>query len=481
MATRAKKGRPPARRRAPETPPEEDTGGVLGPRALLPWVIGVGLAFAALVAIDQFALHIPVLTTFDDNPPLSPLYAFWMPELNASAVLFLVSALAFGALVPRLLAKRTSDTWFGVALLAFSIALPLALFLARENAGRLGSQFLIYRGEEYFDDALGVRDLAGFLRGYTTLAPQLSLHGRVHPPGFAALLVVVSRLVGPSPFAAGVAVLLIFSAGIVLAWRAAVAIGLDRRAARIAALLLLAAPSLLDFACTSMDAVFFTAACLALLGAFRALAEAGRWWHAALAGAAFYLAAFCSFSALPLGLFVVVYAVARWWDRPNARVAWQLGGMLAGFALAYVAFRLATGFDLWESFVVARGLHYQIMGSVIGRSVGSVYVLATFGNISAWLIGAGLAVVPLFARSAVRGFAAGQTRPLFVATAVTSAVMCAGGIYTMETERILMFAVPWLAMSAAGALKPSDSAVTLAVGAGWVQAIAMEVMLFTLW
>jgi hypothetical protein len=60
--------------------------------------------------------------------------------------------------------------------------------------------------------------------------------------------------------------------------------------------------------------------------------------------------------------------------------------------------------------------------------------------------------------------------------------MCAGGLYTMETERILMFAMPWLAVSAAAATTTlSDSAVVLLIGVGWAQAFAMEAFLFTLW
>ncbi len=45
-----------------------------------------------------------------------------------------------------------------------------------------------------------------------------------------------------------------------------------------------------------------------------------------------------------------------------------------------------------------------------------------------------------------------------------------------------MFAVPWLAVSAAAATTTlSDSAVVLLIGAGWAQAFAMEGFLFTLW
>jgi len=457
----------------PETPPQ------LEARSCVPWVAGVCLAFGAFVAIDQLVLRTAVLTTFEGHLPVSPLYAFWMPECRVAAVFFVVLALATSALLPRLLDHRTSDVWFGTALFALALSLPFALFLIREGSVMLGSQFLIYRGEEYFDDARRILDLPEFIRHYTEVAPQLSLHGRVHPPGFASLLFLIGQVAGPSPLAAGVAVLLIFAVGIVLAWRA-FALVVGRRPARIATLLLLAVPSLLDFACTSMDAVFFTAACLVLFASFASVSARGRWWHAALAGVAFYLAMLCSFSAVPLGLFVLLYGIATWLPRRGPHIPLQLGLVLASFVVMYVLFRLATGFDLWESFEVARRQHYQIMGTVIGRSVSSVYVQTTFGNVSALLIGTGLAVVPLFGRSLIRAWRASESRALVVATTVTLAVLCAGGLYTMETERIFMFAMPWLALSAA-TVRLSNTAARLMLSIGWAQAFAMEALLFTLW
>jgi len=447
-------------------------------RQLVPYVVAVGVAFAAFVAFDHFVLRTAILTPFEGRPPLSPLYAFWMPLCRPAAVLFPVVALAVSALVPRLLSERTSAARFGMMLLGLALALPLALFVVRDAVSALGSQFLIYRGEEYFDDARRIVDLGGFIRHYPELAPVLSLHGRVHPPGFACFLYVTGLVAGPSPLAAGIAVLLAFAGGVLLAWRA-FAVVLDRRGARVAALLLLAVPSLLDFACTSMDAVFFTVACLVILVAFRSLSDTGRWWHAALAGPASYLAMFCSFSAIPLGLFVLAYGAGAWWRERSSRTPVQLGTIAVSFIATYLIVRLATGFDLWESFTVARQQHYEIMKAVTGTDVRAIYVPVTFGNCAAVLIGSGLALVPPVVRSA--GSASGRNRWLALTAIVTLGVLCAAGVYTMETERILMFAMPWLALAAVAGDELSDSAVRLMLGVGWAQAFAMEALLFTLW
>jgi hypothetical protein len=448
-------------------------------RGLLPWLLGTAVVFVALIALDRGVLHTGVLTPFRGLEPLSPLYAFWAPAFRAGAVIFVLLALSRVFLVPRLIGPRVTTMGFAAGLMIMSLALPLALFLVRDEPVALGSQFLIYPGEEYFDDARRIVDLKAFIRHHTELAPQLSLHGRTHPPGFAAFLSIVGRIAGPSPLAAGVAVLLVFGAGTLLAWRAFTLV-LDRRAARIAALLLLAAPSLLDFACTSMDAVFFAAACLVLLCLFRSLSDSGRWWHGVLTGLALYVAMFCSFSAAPLGLFVVLYGALLWRERRSWQVPLHLSIAFVSFVAAYAAVRYGAGFDLWESFQVARVQNDEIMGPLIGRGA-AAYIPTTVGNFSAFLVGTGLAIVPLFARVGSRALKDPGSRSLFLATSATLAVICAGGLYTMETERILMFAMPWMAVSAVAAGPLSDSAVVLMMGAGWVQAFAMEMFLFTLW
>ena len=67
------------------------------------------------------------------------------------------------------------------------------------------------------------------------------------------------------------------------------------------------------------------------------------------------------------------------------------------------------------------------------------------------------------------------------ATVPVLAIMAIGGIYFMETERVLLFAMPWLAAIAMsrGTLEPRSLRVLMA--AGCAQALLMEIFLFTLW
>ena len=67
------------------------------------------------------------------------------------------------------------------------------------------------------------------------------------------------------------------------------------------------------------------------------------------------------------------------------------------------------------------------------------------------------------------------------AAVATLAVMALGGIYFMETERIWIFAVPWLAAAAVapGPIDERSLRVLFVVGA--LQALVMESLFLTLW
>jgi len=458
----------------------------LSVRSVVVVTLLTAVVLGGLWATDLLLLDTGVLTTFRGQQAASPVYAFWRPLLRPAGALFVVACVVLGCWTPRLLETGRTPKWLFLTVLATaSLLLPFTLFLVRAPAARLGGQFQIYRGEEYFEDAMGIRDLGGFLARYTELTPQLSTHGRTHPPGNAAYLYLTSRVFGRSfgrsTLAAGVSVLICFAAGMFFAYCGLATVLEDSRA-RLAALLALASPSVLDFACTSMDAVFFSAAALALWPGLKAFAERRFAHHSWLAGAALFLAMLFSFTALPVGFFLLVFALAQIRTLGWREVLLRLLAVLLGFLGSAVLFAWLTGFEIWECFFVARQEHFTQMTRFIGQPPREVYAYVAFGNTAGFLIGAGLAVVPIFGLrvfSAVRGR---ERSPLLIASVATLIVLCAGGIYTMEVERIWIFMVPLLAGAAlTGKQVPDAKTVPLVLAVGWLQALVMEVLLFTLW
>jgi hypothetical protein len=195
-------------------------------------------------------------------------------------------------------------------------------------------------------------------------------------------------------------------------------------------------------------------------------------------GLALFAAAMASFSALPVGLAIALYGFASW-RRLGARVLGQLAVISACFLAAGAALAALTGFSLWECFETARFQNVAFMTRVIGRDPSELYGRIAFGNLVAFALGAGVGLVAAVARAlpaAVR-----KADPWTLAALGALAVMVLGGFYTLETERIWLFAVPWIALLAVSQRSFGCGELRLLLAAGWAQGLAMELVLFTLW
>jgi hypothetical protein len=119
------------------------------------------------------------------------------------------------------------------------------------------------------------------------------------------------------------------------------------------------------------------------------------------------------------------------------------------------------------------------MGRIVRGTPRATWFFRSYGNITATLIGAGIGLVAaVLAR--LRARRAGADSWTIVAL-VSLVVMTFGQIYYMETERIWLFVLPWLACVAVGGGIFDDRSLSRLVAVGWIQALAMEVVLFTFW
>lgn len=454
---------------------------------------------AGLWALDRYVFHLSVLTKFRGASAASPLYAFWNPILRPEALAFVLLALAFAWLAPLLAdPARAARPTFVASLFVAGVALPLALFLVRQDLGELGAPFRTYANEEFWYDALKVprmQDASGrsgvsvFLRHYVEAMPRLSLHGQHFPPGHALFLHASNTLFGAQLVTAALAVLAAAALGLVAAYLALREL-CDEHAARQGALLLAALPPFLDFACTSMDAVFFLWAALALWTALRSLRTNASVVAALVAGATLGFAALSSFAVLPLGLLVLVYALflAARRERARSAMARQLAAIGAGFALFLAAFWLATGFAWWDCVLHARESGLVLMTKVLKSPPSSRWAELSYGNFAAYLIALGPGVVALLlARCAQRGAGNDPNRASRPRDAWTPAVlltllaMTLGGLFFMETERIWLFTLPWIVATAGAAGATRASGLRTAAALSLAAAVASELCLFTLW
>jgi hypothetical protein len=184
---------------------------------------------------------------------------------------------------------------------------------------------------------------------------------------------------------------------------------------------------------------------------------------------------FFSFSAFPLGLALGLYALIR-----ARAAAWKpLGICGASFAGASVLLFVATDYALWDGLAGAYGHARDFMVGVRAQRLRSDRAHLAYGNAVAFAIGAGIPLVAACAarirRDGVRGHA------WKLAALGTLVFLALGPLHHMETERIWLYGLPWLAGIVVAEGPLDDASLRRLVGTALAQALALEVALFTLW
>ena len=125
----------------------------------------------------------------------------------------------------------------------------------------------------------------------------------------------------------------------------------------------------------------------------------------------------------------------------------------------------------------------ELMTRILKGAPSSHWFALSYGNVAAFSIGCGAALVAaLLARARRASPAIPSTRDAWTPAALVAlAVMCFGGIYFMETERIWLFAMPWLAAVGLASTTFDARSLRILLALGLVQSLAQELLLFTLW
>jgi hypothetical protein len=151
----------------------------------------------------------------------------------------------------------------------------------------------------------------------------------------------------------------------------------------------------------------------------------------------------------------------------------------ASYAACALALFGVTGFALWDCVLHGRAGGIALMTETLGGPPGRHWARFSYGNLAAFAIGSGIPLVGL-AAARLRAGSLGADRFTLPALA-TLAILGAGGLFFLETERIWLFAMPWLAAIAASGARITDGALRLALAVGLAQAFLLEALLFTIW
>lgn len=424
----------------------------LGVRDVLPAAVLLG-ALATLVVGVSLDRRGVVLGT-----PLPPFLGPWEPRptLAALPVAGLFALAVLGA--PRLLRPSVPGSLFALAVLVLALVLRLALSTARNGADGWYVVFdSSFEAPNEYLPALTAFSYGAlnFLDRFAEVITALPVHSAGHPPGLllvmyaleidgprglAALLIVVGALTAPLTYVLGRQLL-----------------GEDR--ARVAALLLVFAPSALHYGATSADALFATVGLLAGI-ALVARPVAAR----ALGALALAVASFFSYALLALGAWSTLVVARR---DGLVRAATLAAGCGVALLLFYALLWAFTGFDAIGSLRATEGVYRFSVASI------RPYEYWVFGSPAAFLLAMGPPLAWYALRAVVRGHAPALA---LAAVVVTAAVL---GFTKAETERIWVFMVPLACVAAAAVLPRARVAPVLALLA--TQAVLVEVLLVTVW
>src|ERR687892_156754 len=345
----------------------------------------------------------------------------------------------------------------GVALAAGTIAYG---FAARAEGTRLGASLAPFLWDWRPDLGTSALPAASLLATGLWVATSLPVHAIGHPPG---LLLTLHWLgIDGAP---GMAALTIGAGALAIPLTYLLARELlDEDRARSATLLYVFAPSAILYGATSADALYATlalaaAAPLALAARSRAAAGALPLGAATLAVASFF-----SYANLAIGAWATLLAAQRAGLRRAARLAVVCGGVLAAF---YALLHLATGYD---PVGVLRATESVYREGVASRRP---YEFWLFGSPVAFLCALGLPIAWFALRSAGARYAPAVA---LVAVVIVAAVL---GFSKAETERIYQFLVPLACVAAAASLPARWLPLTL--GALAAQALAIELLVYTVW
>jgi hypothetical protein len=434
----------------------------LGRRGLAPALVPMaGFALAATTIAYGFAARADGTRL---GASLAPFLWDWRPTLRASAVPA-AALLAVGVwLAPRLRARVVRPVVFAASTLALGVALRVALGSARGGLDGLWAVYQVGNPEaasEYLP-ALPALDLGTvfFLDTFAEVGTSLPVHAIGHPPGLLLMLHWLGIDGAP-----GMAALTIGIGALAIPLTYLLARGLlDEERARAATLLYVFAPSAILYGATSADALYATVALAAAIPLALAARSPATTGALPLGAVGLAVASFFSYANLAIGAWATLLAALRAGLWRAARLAIACGVALAA---SYALLHLATGYD---PVGVLRATESVYREGIASRRP---YEFWLFGSPVAFLCALGLPIAWFALRSAGARYAPAVA---LVAVVIVAAVL---GFTKAETERIYQFLVPLACVSAAASLPVRW--LPLALGALAAQALAIELLLYTVW
>lgn len=403
-----------------------------------------------------------------------PLYIYWHPHVKLMLLFGIGVVAAFLCWFGRVAWRRgRSGPAIVAALMAWQAAIACGVAMIDPPARlrsepkntvkrpwqKLWEPYAVHHASEYITAVARIESPRQFLHDYARLMPELPLHCRHHPPGGPLFLWLVGQVFGAGVIPASLATIAVASLAVPAVYLLARDV-LDEGPARLAVAFYMLAPNVVCYSATCMDAVFNVPMVWSIY--FLWMLRRRPVGYGIAAGAASAWAALMTFSASFLALWAAVLLVltALADRRRLANTAVGLAAAAATAIFLYFGLYFASGYDPWAVLQEAFAGQDRIMEGH-GHSSLRQSLHFSLANLSAFLFCSGLPLTVLWSQqifAECRGATASPGRWLLASFAAALAILDLAPLYTLETERIWIFMVPFLAIGAATRLTSTPTA-----------------------
>lgn len=377
-------------------------------------------------------------------------YALPSPRLESIIAFLLAIGIFIFFLRLRAKIEQLSTGYFILVMTSIFI-----LFTLSVNSMRLGfvegiSNPFTYHKMEYtgalqFARPIGLKN---FLTNFSTLVPSLPLHAATHPPGYVVFLYLVERLFHVGDFGLAIAVVLVSSLTVGLLcvfWERLYGRDVARRMVQV----LIFVPSWVLFTATSMDALNYFIVWLAIVTCFFGWKRS--YFLSFIAGLATGYAIFSNYLfvfMLPFFLSLLWFSTKEVESENKRKVLFRSATSLVAFGLFFLSLWFWARYSIITNFFAGHAYwETAIIDFSVENNVGSLktYFIFAFNNLTPFILYLGIPIAIYLLRNSRRIILESDWW-FKIGVVILSLFVFTGLILGGETERILLFMVPFFLM-----------------------------------
>ena len=387
------------------------------------------------------------------TPQTWPLCAEFKPEYHLwiipPIIVFIIFLIVFRTILRR---ADSLESW-KIILISIGFKIFIDTFVAMSDGGfKALCPTISGRGlyDSFYADVPKVKNLAVFLRDYTKILPTLRWHSHTHPPGGAIFQWAVARIFGHGMLQASIAIIVFTSQTIIPIFLLAQQL-YGRKIAIISCAFFILAPNVIMYTATCMDGVFAVFPIWSVYLFYKGLCGKTI-LYSILTGFSLAIAMILNYTTVCIGVFFIAAAALYFlFDRQNFSIVFRSLLISATvFFLFYLILYAYPGYNILSCLKASIKEDENSWGTGYGDV--AQYFFRSITNLAAFLLCVGIPSAVLWLREVIKNLTKkGRKNPdIYVLAYFIGLIFIAfSTLFTLETERIWLFMVPFIAIPAA--------------------------------